>query len=102
MMKLANQAEAELVKLVSSKSGPLVEEMSNWTRGRDPWSLMQPADVAQLEAQMKRAREEFHDFARYYAPGRRNELETLALVTMASADAPGYAALPEPVRKLIN
>ncbi len=96
--------EAELAKLdqLEITFKQFVEETSNWTRGRDPWSLMQPADVAQLAAQMKRAREEFHDFARYYAPGRREELETIALVTMASADARGYAALPEPVRQLIN
>src|SRR5215210_1553757 len=63
---------------------------------------MEPADVEQLEAQMKRAREEFRDFAAYNVPNRREELETLTLITMASADARGYAALPEPVRTLIN
>ena len=98
------KAEAELAKLgqleVTFKQ--FVEETSNWARDRDPWSLMQPADVAQLDAQMKRAREEFRDFAASYVPHRREELETSALVTMASADARGYAALPEPVRTLIN
>ena len=42
------------------------------------------------------------DFAAGYVPHRREELENLTLVTMASADAQGYAALPEPVRTLIN
>ena len=96
--------EAELAKLgqleVAFKQ--FVEETSDWTQGRDPWSLMQPADVEQLEAQIKRAQEEFRHFAAYYVPNRREELETLALVTMASADARAYAALPEPVRTLIN
>jgi hypothetical protein len=96
--------EAELGKLgqleVSFKQ--FVEETSNWTVDRDPWSLMRPADVAQLDARMKRAKEEFPDFARSYAPGWRGDLETLTLVTMASADVGGYAALPEPVRRLIN
>ena len=98
------KAEAELAKL-----GPLevafkqfVEEASNWVQGRDQWSPMQPADVEQLDAYMKRAREEFRDFAASYVPQRRTELETATLVTMASADARGYAALPEPVRALIN
>jgi Domain of unknown function (DUF1963) len=63
---------------------------------------MQPADVAQLDARMKRAQEEFHDFAYSHAPPRRAYLETTTLVTMASADNRGYAALPEPVRTLIN
>ena len=98
------KVEAELAKLgqleVTFKQ--FVEETSNWTRGRDPWSLMQPADVAQLEAQMKRAQEEFRDFVASYVPSRREELETSPLVTMASADARGYAALPEPVRTLID
>jgi len=98
------KVEAELAKLgqleVTFKQ--FVEEVSDWTRGRDPWSLMQPADVEQLEAKMKRAREEFRDFAASYVPHRRIDLETLALVTMASADVRGYGALPEPVRTLIN
>jgi Domain of unknown function (DUF1963) len=98
------QVEAELAKLgqleVTFKR--FVEEVSNWTRGRDPWSLMHAADAEQLDARMKRAREEFRDFAAYYVPHRREELETLTLVTMASADSRAYAALPESVRTLIN
>ena len=103
--------EAEIAKVETeiAKLGQLevtfkqfVDEASNWARDRDPWSLMQPDDVAQLDAQMERAREEFRDFAVSYLPAQRKELETLALVTMASADAWGYAALPEPVRTLIN
>jgi Domain of unknown function (DUF1963) len=99
-----SKVEAELAKLgqleVTFKQ--FVDETSNWARDHDPWSLMQSADVAQLDAQMKRAREEFRDFVASYVPARREELETLALVTMASADARGYVALPEPVRTLIN
>jgi Domain of unknown function (DUF1963) len=103
--------EAEIVKAETelAKLAPLqvtferfVEEVSDWTKGRDPWTLMEPADVEHLDAQMKRAREEFHDFAGSYVPSRRKDLETSTLVTMASADARGYAALPEPVRALIN
>jgi hypothetical protein len=96
--------EAELAKLgpLESAFKQFVEEASNWTRGRDPWSLMQPADVEQLEVKMKRAQEEFRDFAASYVPNRRKELETSTLVTMASADDRGYTALPEPVRTLIN
>ena len=98
------KVETEIAKLgqleVSFKK--FVGEASIWTRDRDPWSLMQPDDVAQLDAQMKRVREEFRDFAAAYVPHRREELENLTLVTMASADARGYAALPEPVRTLIN
>jgi hypothetical protein len=63
---------------------------------------MESADVEQLEAQMKRVREEFRDFAGSCVPHRREELETSTLVTMASADAQGHAALPEPVRTLID
>jgi hypothetical protein len=96
--------ETELAKLAQLEAAfrQFVEETSNWSRGRDPWNLMQPADVAQLAELMQRAREAFGDFAASYVPNRREELETLALVTMASAETPGYAALPEPVRTLIN
>jgi uncharacterized protein YwqG len=98
------KVEAELVKLgrLEVPFKQLVAETNDWTRGRDPWSLMQPADVEQLEARMKRAREEFLDFAYSYAPRLRKDLETATLVAMASADDRGYAALPEPVRTLIN
>jgi hypothetical protein len=98
------KAEAELAKLgqLEAPFKQFVEETSNWTQDRDPWSLMQPADVEQLEGRMKRAREEFRDFALSYAPNWRTELETMTLLTMAAADDRGYAALPEPVRQLIN
>jgi hypothetical protein len=51
---------------------------------------------------MKRAREEFNDFAHYATPNRREDLENATLVAMATADDRGYAALPESVRTLIN
>jgi hypothetical protein len=78
-----------------------VQETRDWTRGRDPWALMPPADIADLDARMKRAKEEFKDFA-YAVPQRREELETVTLIAMASADERGYTALPESVRALIN
>ena len=98
------KTEAEIAKL-----GPLevayrrfAEEVSDWTKGRDPWAQMEPADTEHLEALMKRAREEFGDFAASYVPHRPKDLETSTLVTMASADVRGYVALPEAVRTLIN
>jgi hypothetical protein len=96
--------EAELAKLGQLEAAfkQFVEETRSWTQGRDPWTLMQPADVEQLDQRMKQAREEFRDFAASYLPHRRVDLETHALVTMASAEARGYAALPEAVRTLIN
>jgi hypothetical protein len=98
------KAEAELPRLrqLEAPFKAFVEQARSWTEGRDPWSLMQPADVAQLQAHMKRAREEFRDFASVYTPHNYQSLETSTLVAMASADERGYAALPEPVRTLIN
>jgi hypothetical protein len=98
------RVEAELAKLPRLEVAfrQFVEEVSDWTRGRDPWSLMAPADVEHLVTQMNRAREEFRDLAASYVPHRREDLETTTLVTMVSADARGYAALPEAVRTLIN
>jgi hypothetical protein len=98
------RVEAELAQLgpLEVRFKQLIDEVSGWTRDRDPWSLMGAADVEQLEAVMKRTREEFRDIAGSYVPHRREDLETTALVTMASADTRGYAALPESVRTLIN
>src|SRR3954454_25019325 len=63
---------------------------------------MQPGDLGQIHAHMKRAREEFEDFASSYTPHNYEALEPLTLVAMASADARGYAALPDRVRQVIN
>jgi Domain of unknown function (DUF1963) len=97
------KAEAKLAELRSLEPvfRTFVQETSDWTKARDPWSPMRPADIEQLDGQMKRVREEFKDFDAY-VPHRREELETSTLLAMASADERGYAALPEPVRTLIN
>jgi Domain of unknown function (DUF1963) len=98
------KAEGDLARLrqleVAFKS--FVEQTRKWTEGRDPWSLMQSEDVLQLQAHMKRAQEEFGDFASSYTPHNYKSLETSTLIAMASADDRGYAALPEPVRQVIN
>jgi cell division protein FtsB len=97
------KAEAKLAELrrLEPVFRTFVQETSDWTKARDPWSPMRPADIEQLDGQMKRVREEFKDFDAY-VPHRREELETSTLLAMASADERGYAALPEPVQKLIN
>jgi hypothetical protein len=102
--KYVAKVEAQLTTLrqLEVPFKAFVEQTRNWTEGRDPWSLMQPAEVAQLQAHMKRAREEFRDFALSYTPHNYQSLETSTLVAMASADDRGYAALPERVRTLIN
>jgi hypothetical protein len=45
------KVEAELAKLgqLELPFKQFVAETSSWTRGRDPWSLMQPADVHRLD-----------------------------------------------------
>jgi len=98
------KAEARLADLrrLEPAFKNFVQEAGDWTKGRDPWGLMLATDIADLDARMKRAREEFGDFTHYAAPNRREELEATTLVAMASADDRGYAALPEAVRALIN
>lgn len=98
------KAEARLADLrrLEPAFKTFVQEAGDWTKGRDPWGLMLSTDIADLDARMKRAREEFDGFTHYAAPNRREELETTTLVAMASADDRGYAALPEAVRALIN
>jgi Domain of unknown function (DUF1963) len=78
-----------------------VQDTIEWVEGHDPWSLMRPPDIEQLDRRIKRVREEFKDFDAF-VPHRREDLETSTLVAMASADERGYAALPEPIRTLIN
>lgn len=92
---------AELRRLEPAFKG-FVQETGDWTSGRDPWARMLPADIADLDLRMERAKQEFGDFTHYAAPQRREELETATLIAMASADDRGYAALPESVRALIN
>jgi len=61
------QSEAELARIgeLEVEFKRFVEEVSNWTSGRDPWSLMDPVHVGKLGALMKRAGEEFREFAAY-------------------------------------
>jgi hypothetical protein len=95
------EAKLEELRRLEPSFRQFVKETTAWAEGRDPWSLMQPADLEHLDAQMKRMREEFKDFDAF-VPHRREDLETSTLRAMASADERGYAALPEPVRTLIN
>jgi hypothetical protein len=95
------EAKLEELRRLEPSFWQFVKETTAWAEGRDPWSLMQPADLEHLDAQMKRMREEFKDFDAF-VPHRREDLETSTLRAMASADERGYAALPEPVRTLIN
>jgi hypothetical protein len=99
---LAN-AEAKLAELRALEPAfrTFVQETSDWTKDRDPWSSMRPADIEQLDRRMKRVREEFSEFDAY-VPDRSEDLETSTLLAMASGDERAYAALPEPVRTLIN
>ena len=98
------RTEAELADLRRLEPAfvNFVEETSSWVQGRDPWALMDAADLDQLKARIKRVKDEFWAFAGHRTPGRLQDLEALTFRVMATAEDRGYAALPEPVRALIN
>jgi hypothetical protein len=77
-------------------------EVASWTEGRDSWELLAPADVQRLEAIFQRARQEFQEYTRFCIPHSMDELSTVTLIALATAEERGYATLPEPIRHLIN
>ena len=96
-------SEAKLAE--ASRLEPLflrfVQETSTWVEARDPWAFMTDADIEQLHARLKRATTEFKELARY-ARTRIEDLETITLRALASADDRTYATLPQQVRNVIN
>ena len=83
--------EAKLAELrqLEPVLGNFVQETSDWIKGLDPWGFMLPTDITDLDARMKRAREEFNDFAHYAAPNRREDLETSTLLANGVRRRPG-------------
>lgn len=98
------KVEAELAQLAGKERSfaAFVEDTQAWTRDRDPWARMQSADIAELDARMKRAQDAFPDFARYTSPRRIEDIEAATLIAMATAEDRGYAALPASVRSHID
>ena len=79
-----------------------VDEATEWTKGRDPWEFMPPADTEKLSELMERANKEFEPFAGIYASRWLATPEKTTLLTLASADDHAYATLPERARTFIN
>jgi hypothetical protein len=112
---MSNDSAAKLVAEIATleakfeelaRSEPLfhafVRETVVWTAGRDPWSLMTEAEVAELNARMTRADKEFHDFVSMRVARRLYDLETTALKAILTGPDRAYATLPEAVREKIN
>ena len=98
----ANQAELAKLGDQEREFRRFVEEAGEWTKGRDPWELMPPADTEKLSQLMHRAEDEFRPFTGVYASRYLAVPETTTLLTLASADEQAYATLPERARDFIN
>lgn len=81
--------------------GAYVAEVAQWIAGRDPWAIMAPQDVARLTALWKR-NTEFPDLTGYRGIGGLDWLKDKTLKALPQAGSADYAALPAPVRSLID
>jgi hypothetical protein len=98
----ANEAQLEKLGDQEREFRRFVDEAREWTKGRNPWEFMPPAEAEKLLELMKRADEEFKPFTGVYASRWLATLEKTTLLTLASADEHAYATLPERARNFIN
>lgn len=75
-------------------------EVADWTRGRDPWSLMTPEDRARLGRYWAR-KTEFPEYTGYYGVTPLDYLKQKMFEDLPGADDPTYETLPEDVRAVI-
>jgi hypothetical protein len=98
----ANEAELEKLGDQEREFRRFVDEAAEWTKGRDPWQFMPPADTGKLSELMERADKEFKPFTSFYASRYLATPEKTTLLTLASADDHAYSTLPERARTFIN
>ena len=76
-------------------------EVSDFSKGRDPWALMNPDEMAQLASLWARNPE----FAAFHSNQGKFPIDYLKnemFKALPAADTPAFAAFPAPVRNLIN
>jgi hypothetical protein len=109
-MKIAEdhvkQNEAKILEL--QRQAPafanFAAEAAAFARGKNPWSQMPVDDVERFKAmyEVSRSRAEFGDIARFRVPSRLDDIETETLRAMIAGDERAFAAMPEPMRELLN
>jgi uncharacterized protein YwqG len=75
-------------------------EVADWSRERDPWSLMGTDDWAQLGRYWTRLTE-FPEYTVHYGVTPLDYLKTQMFLTLPQVDTPAYATLPTGVRDVI-
>ena len=76
-------------------------EVTGFSKGRDPWALMNPDEMAQLASLWVRNPE----FAAFHSNQGKFPIDYLKkemFKALPAADTPAFADFPAPVRKLIN
>ncbi|QGM98584.1 DUF1963 domain-containing protein [Methylocystis parvus] len=76
-------------------------EVADWTRGRDPWSLMSADDRAQL-ARYSARMTEFPEYTIQYGVTPLDYIKTRMFAKLPKPDDPGFAMLPADVRAVIS
>lgn len=76
-------------------------EVADWTRGRDPWSLMGADDRAQLIRYSARMTE-FPEYTIQYGVTPLNYIKTQMFAKLPKPDDPGFATLRADVREVIS
>jgi hypothetical protein len=79
-----------------------VAEGERWADGRAPWEEMAPAEVDHLRSLFARAKGEYRDYARPWMPYSFDNIETVTLRALATADDRAWAKLPAPIQELLD
>lgn len=79
-----------------------VQEVTDWTQDRAPWSVMPENAVAQLEAKLATTHREYRRLSSIYCPRTLAELETHTFVEMATAEADAYRTFPAELVALLE
>jgi Domain of unknown function (DUF1963) len=80
-----------------------VDDVGHWVAGQGAWRPMSEDDANQLRSLLAQAHGEYASYAKVWSPGSLKELELTTLRAVAVAQDPdAWAALPRPVRDLID
>lgn len=80
----------------------LIKAADDLAQGADPFALLSRAESEAFRALFMRGRKEFEDLVRFRTPFSVEDVVTGTLLAMATGDARAYAAMPTPIRDLIN
>lgn len=100
----AMRADQRIAAIEAQRNGlpALINALDGFAADRDPWTRLTDDERAVFVEALGNLWQQFADIARGYAPRGVEGLTTLSLRTMMTGEADAFAALPPPIRDLVN